>query len=220
MSRHSVENITCPKCGQESELMIWSSINTVLDPEMYEKVRTGEAFVFRCANCGHVANVDYCCLYHQMNDEMMIYYVPDPEKVEEAYNMFRGDSKVAEMMGKLQQNYLYRIVQSKNELREKLFIFDAGLDDRAIEIIKVFYAQKLQKDSPEVAIDEIRFESGENDEIGLVFLNEGKPVASCQIGRDFYDIVVKEFISKMPDIREDEILIDWDWAVAVFRNKE
>lgn len=134
--------------------------------------------------------------------------------------MFRGDNKVAEMMGKVQQNYLYRIVQSKNELREKLFIFDAGLDDRAIEIIKVFYAQKLQEDSLEVTIDEIRYNAEENEEIGLVFLNEGRPVASCQIGRDFYDIVVEEYTSKMPDIREDEIIIDWDWAVSVFRNKD
>lgn len=220
MSRHSMEKITCPKCGCESDFMIWSSINTVLDPEMFEKVRTGEAFAFTCPECGHTAGVEYGCLYHQMNDEMMIYYVPDPDGVEKAYDMFRGDSKVSELMGKMQDNYLYRIVQSKNELREKLFIFDAGLDDRAIEIIKVFYAQKLREDNPEISVDEIRFEAGENDEIGLVFIAEGRPVASCQIGREFYDIIMVEYVSKMPDIRKDEIIIDWDWAVDVFRNKE
>lgn len=219
MSRHSVEVITCPKCGKESDFMVWSSINTVLDPEMYEKVRNGEAFAFRCPDCGHVAGVDYGCLYHQMNDEMMIYYVPNPDAVEEAYNMFRGDNKVAQLLEDVQKNYLYRIVQSKNEFREKLYIFDAGLDDRAIEIIKLFYAQKMQKDNPEIGFDEIRFESGENDEIGLVFIAGGKPVASCEIGREFYDIIMKEYIAKMPDIREDEIIINWDWALSVFRDK-
>lgn len=220
MSRHSVEKITCPKCGKESDFMIWSSINTVLDPEMHGKVRTGEAFAFRCSHCGHVAGVDYGCLYHQMNDEMMIYYVPNPDAVEETYNMFRGDNKVLEMLGEAQKNYLYRIVQSKNEFREKLYIFDAGLDDRAIEIIKVFYAQKIHEDNPDIGFDEIRFESGEDDEIGLVFLEEGKPVASCEIGREFYNIVMKEYISELPDIRVDEIIIDWDWAMSIFRNKD
>lgn len=220
MSRHSVEKITCPKCGKESDFMVWSSINTVLDPEMYEKVRNGEAFAFHCPECGHAAGVDYGCLYHQMDDEMMIYYVPNPDGVEEAYNMFRGDSKVSELMGKMQENYLYRIVQSKNELKEKLYIFDAGLDDRAIEIIKVFYAQKMQEDNPEVSVDEIRFDAGENDEIVLVFIAGGKPIASCEIGREFYDIIMKEYIAGMPDIRKDEIIINWDWALNVFRGKD
>lgn len=220
MSRHFIEKITCPNCGEVDDFMIWSSINTVLDPEMFEKVRTGENFIFTCPECGYKAGVDYGCLYHQMNDKMMIYYVHDPEGVEKAYEMFRGDSKVAIMMGAMQENYLYRIVASKNELREKLFIFDAGLDDRAIEIIKVFYAKKFQEDNPEINVDEIRFEVGENHEIGLVFYAEGGLVASCQIGRDFYDIVMKKYVSKMPDIRKDEIIIDWDWAVAVFVNIE
>ena len=114
---------------------------------------------------------------------------------------------------------MYRIVQSKNEFREKLYIFDAGLDDRAIEIIKVFYTQKMQKDTPEIGFDEVRFESGENDEIGLVFIAGGKPVASCEIGCEFYDIIMKEYIAKMPDIREDEIIINWDWALSVFGDK-
>lgn len=42
------------------------SINTVLDPEMYEKVRTGEAFIFTCPECGHKAGVDYGCLYSEL----------------------------------------------------------------------------------------------------------------------------------------------------------
>lgn len=220
MSRHSIEKITCPKCGSESDFMIWSSINTVLDPEMFDKVRTGEAFEFTCPECGHIAGVDYGFLYHQMDDEIMIYYVTDPAGIEETYNMFRGNSKVSELLGKVQQNYLYRIVQSKNEFKEKLYIFDAGLDDRAIEIIKVFYAQKLLEENSEIRVDEIRFDQAEKNEIGLVFIADGTPIASCQTGRDFYDIVVEEYISKMSDIRKDEIIIDWDWAVGFFENKK
>ena len=34
MSRTNKETIKCPKCGKESEFVAWSSINTVLNPEM------------------------------------------------------------------------------------------------------------------------------------------------------------------------------------------
>ena len=34
MSKISEETIKCPKCGKESKFVMWSSINTVLDPEM------------------------------------------------------------------------------------------------------------------------------------------------------------------------------------------
>ncbi len=220
MSSRSMKKITCPKCGCETDFMIWSSVNTVLNPEMFDKVRTREAFSFTCPECGNVADVDYGFLYHQMDARMMIYYVPEPSEVEKAYDMFRGDNKITKMFKQEQENYLYRIVRTKNELIEKLFIFDAGLDDRAIEIIKVFYAQKLLEENPEIRVDEIRFEQVENDEICLVFIVDGSPIASCQIRLDFYDVVVEEYISKMPDIRKDEIIIDWDWAVGFFKNKK
>lgn len=42
MSKISEETIKCPKCGKESKFVMWSSINTVLDPEMKKKVLTGE----------------------------------------------------------------------------------------------------------------------------------------------------------------------------------
>ena len=150
----------------------------------------------------------------------MIYYVPQPEEVEKVYGMFRGNNRIVDMMEEIQGKYLYRIVQSKNELRERLFIFDAGLDDRAIEIIKVFYFNQLRRENPELQIDEILFESGDNGELGLIFFTDCKPVASCQLQRDFYDIIVKEYIYNMPDIREDEIIIDWKWAVEVVKNRK
>lgn len=56
MSRHSIEKIICPKCGCESDFMIWGNINTVLDPDMKMKVRTKEAFSFTCTKCGNTSN--------------------------------------------------------------------------------------------------------------------------------------------------------------------
>lgn len=213
MSKHSIEKVNCPKCGKESEFMVWDSINTMLDPELKEKVRSRDGLSFKCPVCGAVADADYGFLYHQMEDQMMIYYVHGQEEADKVYEMFRGDSKISGIFEKGMKEYLYRIVLSRNEFREKLFIFDAGLDDRAIELLKVFYIAQVQKDNPELHMDEIRFQTSEGGEMELVYLNEGQPIGHSSVEREFYDIVMKEYIMKMPDIREDDIQIDFEWAL-------
>lgn len=38
MSKHHKEEIVCPECQHKGNFEIWDSINTVLNPEMKEKV--------------------------------------------------------------------------------------------------------------------------------------------------------------------------------------
>lgn len=216
MSQKSIKKITCPDCGQEADFTVWRSINTMLDPEMKEKVRTREAFSFRCPECGKVVNVDYGFLYHQMEDEMMIYYVSGEEDVEQVYDMFRGNGKMAEITEGMPSDYLYRIVRSQNELWEKLAIFDAGLDDRVIELAKLFYAGKYFSEHPEAESDVVYFRP---EEMELAFFREGKPVATGSMSKDFYDMVAGEYIAGRLALREDDIIIDMDWAYNVIREK-
>lgn len=67
---------------------------------------------------------------------------------------------------------------------------------------------------------DIRFESGKNDEIGLIVIRGGNPVASCKIDQEFYDIIMKEYIAEMPNIRKDEIIINGEWALSIFSDKD
>ena len=77
MSSQRSEKITCPGCGKEHDFEMWNSLNTMLDPDMKEKLLSKEMFQFICPNCGYTANVDYGFLYHQMEDRIMIYYIQD-----------------------------------------------------------------------------------------------------------------------------------------------
>ena len=142
MSLSREEMITCPKCGQQSPFMIWQSVNTMIDPEMKGAVRDLSAFRFTCPNCGNQAVIDYGFLYHQMEDQIMIFYAETDKDVENFMSSFSKDRIPADMKGFLDDflndSYLIRIVRSQNELREKLEIFDAGLDDRIVEIARYF----------------------------------------------------------------------------------
>ena len=91
MSKHHIEKVTCPSCHHEGDFEVWDSINTVLDPEMKEKVLNQSIFLYTCPNCGETFRLNYPTLYHQMEDLVMIYLVPESE-VEKTYEMFYGEN--------------------------------------------------------------------------------------------------------------------------------
>ena len=73
MSKHHMEKLTCPSCHHDGDFEVWDSINTVLDPEMKEKVLNQSIFLYTCPNCGETFRLNYPILYHQMEDLVMIY---------------------------------------------------------------------------------------------------------------------------------------------------
>lgn len=134
MSQRREVSLTCPQCGKEHPFIIWNSINTTLDPEMKEAVKDRSAFRFVCPDCGAKTYVDYDLLYHQMEDRIMIHYARLNESAEQIYQMLTKDDPEDMVQDMLRNHYLIRIARSQNQLREKIAIFDAGLDDRIIEI--------------------------------------------------------------------------------------
>lgn len=80
MSKHHIEKVTCPSCHHEGDFEVWDSINTVLDPAMKEKVLNQSIFLYTCPNCGETFRLNYPTLYHQMEDLVMIYLVPESSR--------------------------------------------------------------------------------------------------------------------------------------------
>lgn len=212
MSSHREINVTCPQCHKENSCVIWSSINTALDPEMKKAVRDRSAFQFICPDCGAKTNLVYGFLYHQMEDHIMIQYAASDEAAEEAYKMFTGDDPSGMIKNLLSSNYLIRIVRTQNELLEKLAIFDAGLDDRIIEILKIFTLASFQQQNPDEKPTEILFFSDQGKKIFQVIAGE-KTCGAAEIPEDFYEKVRQMYQDKIPDIRADDPFIDRTWAL-------
>ena len=108
MSKHHMEKLTCPSCHHDGDFEVWDSINTVLDPEMKEKVLNQSIFLYTCPNCGETFRLNYPILYHQMEDLVMIYLVPESE-VEKTYEIFYEKNALADFRT---EKYLNRIVTS------------------------------------------------------------------------------------------------------------
>lgn len=215
MSRAKMIKITCPKCQKDSDFRIWSSINTQLDPELKSAVRDQSVFLFECPECGEKNSINYGFLYHQMEDSMMIHYANSEENVQELLELYNNtDNEMMKMM--LDEGYLIRVVRSREALLEKLAIFDAGLDDRIIEIIKLLYLVQFEEKEN---LDGVYFVKAGNEKV-IEFVSDGRVLAHANFDEGIYSDIKKEFIDKMPPINKGDIIIDSSWAIECWRNNK
>ena len=205
MSKHHIEKVTCPSCHHEGDFEVWDSINTVLDPEMKEKVLNQSIFLYTCPNCGETFRLNYPTPYHQMEDFIMIYLVPESE-VEKTYEMFYGENALADFRT---EKYLTRIVTSANQLIEKIQIFDAGKDDRVMELVKL---DSILKNDPDIEFDELRFAVDNDGTNILVIINRGEITGAVNID-NMYEFA-SSHCDDFKDLRDDEdIVIDREWIL-------
>ena len=129
MSRITSQSFTCPKCKYKGEFKKYDSVNVTLDTELREKVLSGDIFDWTCPNCCETYNIRYDLLYHDMDKGFQIYYSPN-----NSAEINKTISDMAKKFPGVRRDY--RTVASLNALREKVFIFEKGLNDIAIEFVK------------------------------------------------------------------------------------
>lgn len=124
MSTSMVKEIACPQCGASEKLTLYAGINVEDNPELKEKILDESLFDFRCERCGYGAQMAYPLVYHDQKAGYMI-------------ALYRTDSKGNKVeAGAAISGIIKRRVENLAELKEKILIFDAGLDDVAVELVK------------------------------------------------------------------------------------
>jgi hypothetical protein len=165
MSLPDEMTITCPKCGHEQDFTIWSSVNVTNSPELKAKILSGELVQFCCTQCGHTSQVVYPMLYHDMEQDLMIWLFPGEEPPPD------DSLGTSAMLRGLSEGYQCRWVQSFNELLEKILLFDADIDDRIFEWFKIMMRSQW---SGNVADSDDIFFSGSSE-------SDGEPVLGLTV---------------------------------------
>ncbi|MCL4552286.1 MAG: CpXC domain-containing protein [Candidatus Marsarchaeota archaeon] len=122
-------DIACPSCGQSSKAIIWNSVNVSVDPELREKVLQQDINRFCCPACGAEAVINANLLYHDMERHFMVQLTYD--ETGESPSPF--DDTMLRVLG---EDFIFRVVRTYRQLIEKILIFQDGLDDRVIEVMK------------------------------------------------------------------------------------
>lgn len=138
MSLNSKQNLRCPECGQMTEVTVWNSI-TVKDSEDLKKdLLHGKLNMFHCPQCSHTALMPTPLLYHDSDKKLMISFSPCNDPLTKK-QLFDNIKKTSHESGELEKfnGYNLRFVTDYNELLEKILIFDNGMNDKTIEMIKL-----------------------------------------------------------------------------------
>lgn len=81
MTQLSKETITC-RCGREVEFNYYNSVNIDVDPELKKKIRERKINFFKCTFCGYKQELVGRFLYHDMENQLLIWVLPEYERHE------------------------------------------------------------------------------------------------------------------------------------------
>ena len=190
MSVNTKKHLPCPKCGQMSDVTVWNSVTVKSEPDLKNDILQGKVNFFECGTCGYRALMPDPMLYHDEDKKLIMSFSPidDDIKAQEFLTKMCETSKESGELKKL-EGYNLRFVTDINALMEKILIFDSGLNDKVIEVIKLMIlSQDIEKSSQRVC----RFGKKDGDKLEfMVRDNKEGQLYTCDVPTDTYDTVYK-----------------------------
>lgn len=222
MAEVRVQKIMCPHCKKEVGINVWTKVELPYDAAQREQVLNNTFFKVRCRECETVFTIAYKSQYNDMERKYLLWVAPGmdekTQKEIEAYNQeLRTDNRLRLAQG----GYRYRIVRNDNELREKVIIFDEGLDDRYIETLKIVYVPLIKnKVGKETAITGMYFDRKATGGYQFIVTFANKPPMCANANMEIY----KDMTEKLKDVAESNTpdglcRIDADWALKVMMHE-
>ena len=210
MSTEISKEVICPGCGARVAARMWTGINAEVNPNLRAEVLDETLFDWKCPQCGHEATLAYPCLYHDKGRRFMVYVLPqEPDEQKAAgiaaqFPQLRGVRK--------------RVTGSLASMKEKILLFEDGLDDRAVEFVKLLVSLVLERSSGKRVTQGLYvFSDEERERIGFLFSLEGEeqPVHRVTSFSAYHKAsAIVEFL--LPPDGGDFLLVDESFARRLF----
>lgn len=188
----------CRECGATTEIESFPRIDAQANPELKERLRNGDLFLWSCPGCGTRNVESYSLVYTDSAEGVLVCLSPTYLNAEEDVPGFR----------------IARQVESAGALIEKIAIFDAGLDDIAVEICKLVTQREMGK---EVNLRFLR-QDGPDGSLVMAYPENGE-MQMLEIGLNVYQDCLA-ILSRNPGISASVkglARIDASWVARFFR---
>ena len=201
--------VVCPKCKQQSATNLLLSGNTAEDTDLRAKIFDESLFRWKCKKCGFSSRYQHPLLYNDIEHKFMIYYIPNVERQKVA------DQKLETEFAEL-SDIRKRIVPDINAVKEKIILFENGINDMAVELTKLAVSEIVSKETGHnVYAGYYTDINDEKNTISFQFFVGGEKRSYIQstrleVYKRFLDIVKKHFAK---DEKQQGFLnIGKDWA--------
>ncbi len=202
--------VTCNYCEKQGESHAYTIIDGDKSPTLKDMAINGMLFEYKCDNCEKVTIIDFPVKYVQDNGNFTVEYTTDSQEFDNSLDTYTEEFEESE--GGFEK--VRRIVSSQEELSEKIIIYNAGLDDKVIEILKLMYEVFYKETHPDKIIKDVYFStlSGKNS---FLFFLEDEQSVSKKIDPELYDAYAKK-LEKL-ELSQD-FVIDRNWAYNALQN--
>lgn len=193
--------IRCPQCGHEQTVELFDAVNVKEDPSLRARLMENKLNAVTCPGCSFSFRVDKNLVYSDPERKLLIFWVPTAEA-----DYARGEeqfvSMLRELSGLLPDDMhapSVHLVFSRVELVERIFLAEAGLDERLIEYIKyTLYTRNAARLNPVSKV--LLFNATDSTPEHLCFVVQDaatrKFEAMLQYGRDAYTALSETFASE------------------------
>ena len=220
MSMKDKVTVNCPKCGKSFEVEQWSAINGEKNPVQKAKLLDGTLFNIKCESCGKAFTLGYPVIYNDTENKVMLWLVFDDEEIKHVTDYYKSSkTEINEYNEDVDKDYRQRIVRDSFRLREKIMIFDSGLDDKIVEISKIAYAQSAGQQCGSDKIVASFFAIGENKgDYKIEMYTQGGKALVAKLTQAFYDNLADRYGEKAQSCEDSVYIIDDVWAMDFLKN--
>lgn len=218
MAKIKVQKIDCPRCKKEIEINVWDKVELPYDQEQRERVLQNTFYRVDCPECKNAFSIAYKCQYNDMERKYMLWVAPERDLIaHKQISEYNGKLQTDHLLRLAQGGYRYRVVRNDNELREKVIIFDEGLDDRFIETMKIVYVPTLKKKvGPDVQITGLYFNKKEDGSYQFVVTFTNGAVLTASVDMNiYYDMKEKLMDLAEENTPEGFCRIDAEWGMKI-----
>jgi len=126
--------LRCPYCKAEQQYNLYPVVDLGENPSLKLGLLTDSLFSVRCTECNNQFAVMHEMLVIDKKASFAILLAPESTLTE-----------VKEPSEEISQLETLRLVNTSDELKEKILLLDAGLDDKTIELCKMYLLMKIKR---------------------------------------------------------------------------
>jgi hypothetical protein len=146
-------NISCPTCDVQQDVQLYESINVQAEPQLKDALMQNQLNRVECADCDANFRVDLPLLYNDPQNNILVHWIPEVGDVTRDQILEDFDQSMEEMGTMVPTDISLpsvRLVFSRVELVELIFMIEVGMNQRVVEYVKYsIFTRNLEKVDPE-----------------------------------------------------------------------
>lgn len=152
MSTSKTYNIQCPSCGVQQDVELHEVLNVSTDLELKKSLMENRLNRVECIDCDASFRIDTPLLYSDPKNNILIHWIPETAELTKEQIISDFDQSLEELNTMLPPDVAapsLRLVLTRVELVELIFMIEAGLNQRVIEYVKYsIYTRNMEKVDP------------------------------------------------------------------------